>query len=202
MRLASARSCYLISLALSQQEVLRHSQSFQQRPAWMRTDLVCRMESQPQFHLYNMLHFLSGIQARILRYAMVNFIFREEPAGHVRHTILSAHLAQTPAFCDFLRTIAMVFNPANTCIPLALSRFPDTRSMTQTAHNIARGTDQVFYEWLDANASLRDNFDRGMEGISRGGQRLQDTDLRAYPWNSLPESATIVDVGGSGRFQE
>lgn len=43
-----------------------------------------------------------------------------------------------------------------------------------------------------------------MEGISRGGQRLQDTDLRAFPWadaDVLPPTATVVDVGGSrGHF--
>lgn len=41
-----------------------------------------------------------------------------------------------------------------------------------------------------------------MEGISRGGQRLQDTDLRAFPWSTLlPADATVVDVGGSrGHF--
>lgn len=41
-----------------------------------------------------------------------------------------------------------------------------------------------------------------MEGISRGGQRLQDTDLRAFPWAAaLPSNATVVDVGGSrGHF--
>lgn len=41
-----------------------------------------------------------------------------------------------------------------------------------------------------------------MEGISRGGQRLQDTDLRAFPWTAaLPATATVVDVGASrGHF--
>lgn len=39
---------------------------------------------------------------------MINHLFREEPAGYVRHTPLSAHLAQSPAFCDFLCTLATV----------------------------------------------------------------------------------------------
>ncbi|KAH8891978.1 S-adenosyl-L-methionine-dependent methyltransferase [Thozetella sp. PMI_491] len=135
---------------------------------------------------------------RIVRYTMLNFVFREEPVGHVCHTALSAHLAQAPNFCDFLRTIAAVFGPANSCLPIALKNFPQTQSMTQAAHNIARGTRQTFYEWLDARPHLRDNFDVGMEGISRGGQRLQDTDLRAYPWHALPPNARVVDMGGSG----
>ncbi|KAK8064425.1 S-adenosyl-L-methionine-dependent methyltransferase [Apiospora phragmitis] len=59
---------------------------------------------------------------RILRFAMINLLFREQPAGHVRHTPLSAHLAQSPTFCDFLRTIAAVFNPATASLPAALSR--------------------------------------------------------------------------------
>ncbi|KAK6860651.1 hypothetical protein PG995_004287 [Apiospora arundinis] len=137
---------------------------------------------------------------RILRYAMINHIFREEPAGHVCHTPLSTHLAQSPVFCDFLRTLANVFHPACASLPTALSRWPQTRSMTEAAHGVARQTDLTFYDWLERkeNAALRLNFDKGMEGISRGGQRLQDTDLRAYPWGKLPEGAMVVDVGGSG----
>ncbi|KAK8103563.1 uncharacterized protein PG998_010596 [Apiospora kogelbergensis] len=137
---------------------------------------------------------------RILRYVMINHIFREAPAGRVRHTPQSAHLAQSPAFCDFLRTIAAVFLPACAAVPAALARWPRTRATTEAAHGAARRTDAAFYDWLDRdeNAALRRNFDRGMEGISRAGQRLQDTDLRAYPWGALPAAAAVVDVGGFG----
>ncbi|KAK7999440.1 hypothetical protein PG990_012040 [Apiospora arundinis] len=137
---------------------------------------------------------------RVLRYAMINHIFRENPAGRVRHTPLSTHLAQSPVFCDFLRTLANVFHPACASLPTALGRWPRTLSMTEAAHGVARQTDLTFYDWLEKeeNAALRLSFDKGMEGISRGGQRLQDTDLRAYPWGKLPEGAVLVDVGGSG----
>lgn len=141
---------------------------------------------------------------------MTNFIFREQPPGHLRHTALSAHLSRSPSTVAFQRTLATVFNPANACIPTALRSNPATASLTQTAHNAARATALPFYAWLDSTADtaadrgpdLRAVFDTGMEGISRGGQRLQDTDLRAYPWASiLPPDATVVDVGGSrGHF--
>ncbi|POS80295.1 hypothetical protein DHEL01_v201311 [Diaporthe helianthi] len=158
---------------------------------------------------------------RILRYATTNYIFREQPPGHIRHTTLSAHLARLPATVAFQRVLATVFNPANASLPAALRRHPNTASMTRTAHNEARGTELGFYAWLDtaqgpydddeddddekgasASMSLRAVFDAGMEGISRGGQRLQDTDLRAFPWATvLPRDATVVDVGGSrGHF--
>ncbi|KAG6354068.1 hypothetical protein INS49_005039 [Diaporthe citri] len=145
---------------------------------------------------------------RILRYAMTNFIFREQPPGQVRHTALSAHLSRSPPTVAFQHTLATVFNPANACLPTALRANPSTASLTQTAHNAARGTAEPFYAWLDAagglgsGPDLRAVFDRGMEGISRGGQRLQDTDLRAFPWGAvLPPDATVVDVGGSrGHF--
>lgn len=104
-----------------------------------------------------------------------------------------------------------MFNPANACLPAALRASPATASLTRTAHNAARATPEPFYAWLDnaaaagglgAGPNLRAVFDRGMEGISRGGQRLQDTDLRAFPWGAvLPPGATVVDVGGSrGHF--
>lgn len=139
---------------------------------------------------------------------MTNFIFREHPPGQVRHTALSAHLSRSPPTVAFQRTLATVFNPANACLPTALRASPATASLTRTAHNAARRTPEPFYAWLDAAAGLgagpdlRAVFDRGMEGISRGGQRLQDTDLRAFPWcDVLPPTATVVDVGGSrGHF--
>lgn len=139
---------------------------------------------------------------------MTNFIFREQPPGQVRHTSLSAHLSRSPSTVAFQRTLAMVFNPANACLPTALRADSSTASLTRTAHNAARGTPNPFYAWLDGTAGsvtdmdLRGIFDLGMEGISRGGQRLQDTDLRAFPWGRLlPPNATVVDVGGSrGHF--
>ncbi|KAK0719485.1 S-adenosyl-L-methionine-dependent methyltransferase, partial [Lasiosphaeris hirsuta] len=134
---------------------------------------------------------------RILRYAIVNFIFREEPIGHVRHTLLSAHLAHSPNFNVFLQTISRVFAETNAAIPDALRRWPSTAAKNETAHNVARATDATFYGWMDANQPIRDIFDKGMEGVSKEGQRLQDTDIRAYPWDQLPSNATVVDVGGS-----
>lgn len=140
---------------------------------------------------------------------MTNFIFREQPPGQVRHTTLSAHLSRSPSTVAFQRTLAMVFNPANVCLPTALRANPATVTLTQTAHNAARATPKPFYTWLDGSTAgsgpgsdLRGIFDLGMEGISRGGQRLQDTDLRAFPWATvLPPGATVVDVGGSrGHF--
>ncbi|KAK8017051.1 hypothetical protein PG993_015240 [Apiospora rasikravindrae] len=113
---------------------------------------------------------------------MINLIFREEPVCHVRHTPLSAHLAQSSAFCDFSRTLASGLNPANASLPVALSRLPQTRPMTESAHVLARHTDLAFYDLVEReeNAGLRGSFDKGMEGISRGGQCLQDTDLRVF----------------------
>lgn len=141
---------------------------------------------------------------------MTNFIFREQPPSQVRHTALSAHLSRSPSTVAFQRTLATVFNPANACLPTALRANPSTASLTQTAHNAARGTADPFYAWLDATGclgsgagpDLRAVFDYGTEGISRGGQRLQDTDLCAFPWGAaLPPDATVVDVGGSrGHF--
>lgn len=125
-------------------------------------------------------------KARILRYAMTNFIFREEPAGQVRHTALSAHLSRSPATVAFQRTLATVFNPANACIPAAVRSSPATASLTQTAHK-ARPRDVLSMPFCAV-------FDRGMEGTSRGGQRLQDTDLRAYPW-----AAGALPPQGDGR---
>lgn len=38
----------------------------------------------------------SNVLRRILKYAMTNFIFREEPPGVVRHSLLSKRLAEDP----------------------------------------------------------------------------------------------------------
>jgi hypothetical protein len=137
----------------------------------------------------------------VIRYAMVNFIFREEPVGHVRHTYLSAHLARSPNFNIFVQTVSHVFSLTNAALPLAFRQWPNTAVQTETAHNVAQQTDLGFYRWMDANPSIRDMFDKGMVGVSQEGQRLQNTDIRAYPWDKLPENATIVDIGGGCEFK-
>ncbi|KAK0649808.1 S-adenosyl-L-methionine-dependent methyltransferase [Cercophora newfieldiana] len=137
-----------------------------------------------------------GRLVRVIRYAVVNFIFREEPVGHVRHTYLSAHLARSPNFNIFVQTVSHVFSLTNAALPLAFRRWPNTAVQTETAHNVAQQTELSFYRWMDANPSMRDMFHKGMVGVSQEGQRLQDVDIRAYPWDKLPENATVVDIGG------
>ncbi|KAI1295724.1 S-adenosyl-L-methionine-dependent methyltransferase [Xylaria venustula] len=141
--------------------------------------------------------------ARIIRYAITNFVFREPQPNIIAHTALSAALARDPGFATYLRLCFVDLAQINVALPSALQRWPDSDSVTQCAVNAAFETDQSFFAWLSADPARRERFDGGMAGFSGGNGdsiaagRSSKADLAAFPWGDvLPPDAVVVDVGG------
>ncbi|KAI9674802.1 MAG: hypothetical protein M1817_001706 [Caeruleum heppii] len=136
---------------------------------------------------------------RILRYAFTNYIFTESPEGHVSHSAISATLARDPKFATFLQLVVVdLFPPASRLVE-SLVQHPFSERPTETAMNIAFDTKDVFFSWLKEDIARQERFNIGMAGFSDGGDRPQNVDVAAYPWQDLPKGSTVVDVaGGSG----
>ncbi|RYO90658.1 hypothetical protein DL766_002873 [Monosporascus sp. MC13-8B] len=139
--------------------------------------------------------------ARIVRYAMTNFIFREPSPGRIAHTSVSATLARDPQFATFLRLVMVDLAPIAVALPVALRRWPQSDAPTECGVNAAFDTDEPFFKWLSRDAGRQARFDEGMAGFSSAdgsaGDRPQTVDVAAYPWGTaLPPNATVVDVGG------
>ncbi|KAL7621042.1 hypothetical protein AAE478_008354 [Parahypoxylon ruwenzoriense] len=139
--------------------------------------------------------------ARIIRYAVTNFIFYEPSLGYVAHTAISAALARDPQFATFLRLVLVDLAPISVSLPRALCRWPHSEEPTECAVNAAFDTKDPFFKWLSRDTGRQARFDEGMAGFSGAGgdtgDRSQNVDVTAYPWGTaLPPDAKVVDVGG------
>ncbi|KAI1427081.1 S-adenosyl-L-methionine-dependent methyltransferase [Xylaria sp. FL1777] len=139
--------------------------------------------------------------ARIVRYAITNFIFCEPQPNYIAHTALSAALARDPQFATYLRLCLVDLAPVNVALPRALRMWPESESVTECGVNAAFNTNEPFFKWLSRDATRQARFDQGMVGFSTGdggaAGRSSNTDIAAYPWGTaLPANAVVVDVGG------
>lgn len=139
--------------------------------------------------------------ARILRYAMTNFIFYEPEPNYIAHTMLSATLAREPSFATFLRLVLVDLAPIAVALPSALRKWPQSEAPIECGVNAAFNTNDPFFKWLSRNEMRQARFDAGMVGFStsegQAGGRPDNVDVAAYPWGEvLPSNASVVDVGG------
>ncbi|KAI0415687.1 S-adenosyl-L-methionine-dependent methyltransferase [Xylaria grammica] len=136
--------------------------------------------------------------ARIVRYAITNFVFHEPEPNYIKHTPLSAALARDPAIATFFRFSVTDIAPIAVALPRALLKWPQTESITECAFNAAFDTDEPFFAWLGRDATRQARFDQGMAGFSGAVVgRSSNVDIAAYPWGTaLPPNALVVDVGG------
>ncbi|KAI0535311.1 S-adenosyl-L-methionine-dependent methyltransferase [Xylaria digitata] len=139
--------------------------------------------------------------ARIVRYAITNFVFSEPEPNYIAHTPLSAALMRDPQFATYLRLSLVDLAPIAVALPQALRKWPMTESVTECAVNAAFDTNDSFFEWLSRDTARQARFDQGMAGFSRGdgtaAGRSSNVDIAVYPWGTtLPPDAVVVDVGG------
>ncbi|KAI0402485.1 S-adenosyl-L-methionine-dependent methyltransferase [Xylaria palmicola] len=139
--------------------------------------------------------------ARIVRYAMTNFVFCEPEPNYIAHTALSAALARDTQFATYLRLNLLDLAPIAVALPAALRRWPRTEAITECAVNAAFDTADPFFSWLSRDAARQARFDQGMAGLSgvdgEAAGRSGSVDVAAYPWGTaLPRDALVVDVGG------
>ncbi|KAI1748151.1 S-adenosyl-L-methionine-dependent methyltransferase [Xylaria castorea] len=138
--------------------------------------------------------------ARIVRYAITNFIFHEPNPGHIAHTALSATIARSPQLTAFLRLALLDLAPITAAVPRALRKWPQTEATNECAVNAAYDTEDPFFQWLSRDKTRQERFDQGMVGLSsvegKTAGRSSNIDIAAYPWGTLPSDAVVVDVGG------
>lgn len=125
--------------------------------------------------------------------------FRHPPSLHPLTTnITSSHLPQL----TFPLPIQLTTPQAASQTIHALTTNPSASEPTQTGFCAANNTTDIepMFATLGASPSRAKRFGGAMASLTSGvGYELSHL-LTAYPWTSLPRTATIVDVGGSHGF--
>jgi 6-hydroxytryprostatin B O-methyltransferase len=134
---------------------------------------------------------------RILRLLMTCHIFHEPQEGAVAHTpdsklLLDEHIeAMVGYWTDESFRAAAFFSSA-------AEKWPESQERNDTALNMAFDTRLPKFDFFDAEPWRARRFRKAMAGMTRGDRFRLEHLVNGFSWASLPDGATVVDVGGGG----
>lgn len=132
----------------------------------------------------------------IIRMAMTNTLFREQPDGkHVRHSATSALLARNGDVYAYAKYMCAKSAPTAMHMAAAHQRWgPATMRTYETAYNIAFDTDLPFFEHLARDEAKMDEFARYMRNV-RSSEGIDLKHLVAgFTWQDIRDGGVVVDV--------
>ena len=139
----------------------------------------------------------------IIRMAMTNALFREEPDGRsVGHSATSALLARDDDMYAYASYMCTRSAPTALHLAAAQKRWgSDTMRTYETAYNLAFNTDLPFFDHLGRNEVKMGEFARYMRQV-RSSEAVDIKHLVAgFKWQDIPDGGTVVDVSVQSCFQ-
>lgn len=134
---------------------------------------------------------------RIARMAILHGFLNEPVEGELAHSASSSLLVADPKLVDWVLFMAEATALGAAKLVEATDRWGDTMSKTQTAFNIAKDTDLPFFDYLAQTPELRIKFAAYMKNVTAAEGTKNEHLFAGFAWDSLPQGATVVDVGGS-----
>lgn len=138
---------------------------------------------------------------RFLQHAMMRRMFREEPAGQVRHTALSRMLVERPGSFDVLGNMMEEFCPAGTKVLDAMDKPGwSVEEPTYTGFSLYHGTALPVYLDLSRDPERLRRFGSATQFLSAAPEYDLKHFVNGYDWGELDNRtgtpATVVDMGG------
>lgn len=137
----------------------------------------------------------------IIRMAMTNTLFREQPDGkHVCHSATSALLARNSDVYAYANYMCAKSAPTAMHMAAAHQRWGPTSMRTyETAYNIAFDTDLPFFDHLGRDEAKMDEFARYMRNVrSSEGIDLKHL-VTGFTWQDIRDGGVVVDVSTLSR---
>ncbi|KAL4758758.1 O-methyltransferase [Aspergillus foveolatus] len=142
----------------------------------------------------------SGAPERILRSAlglvMGSGLFEEPEAGCVGHSMVSRQIALDESLSHWAQYISSTIIPTAAKHLEAIEKWPGSRQVNETAHNIAFGHKLSYFDFVSQDTSRGAQFARTMQAISSTSAFDSGHLMRSYDWGLLGEGV-VVDMGGS-----
>ena len=133
----------------------------------------------------------------VSRMAMLNGFLSEPQVGQVAHSPISALLVKNPSYMNWARWMVNYSVPTAYKLYEATKRWGTTEAKNETAFNLAMGTDRPFFDLLRTDLEMNTMFSGYMRIVTSSEGASLNHLVRGFDWASLPDGATIVDVGGS-----
>lgn len=140
-----------------------------------------------------------GHLRRILRFAMLNRLFREPEPGMVAHTPSSRLLVTSEQVKAWVGYRTEETAPAAFKVAEAHERWgPNAQEREQTPFSLAHSDGKLSrFDWLAQNKDKEERFALLMRTLqNHEGWKLEHV-TSGYPWGDLGRNAKIVDIGGN-----
>jgi 6-hydroxytryprostatin B O-methyltransferase len=129
----------------------------------------------------------------IARMAMTNNLFCEPEPGRIAHTATSALFVTSTTFHDWAIFMADKSALCASKMLEASKKWPKSLAKNNTGFNIAYNTDLSFFDWLNTEPEMREDFVKYMQLIRNSEGMALNHLLGGFDWASLGK-ATVVDV--------
>lgn len=132
----------------------------------------------------------------IIRMAMTNTLFREQPDGQsVRHSATSGLLSRNDDVYAYATYMCAKSAPTAMHMTAAHQRWgPDSTRTYETACNIAFDTDLPLFDYFARDEAKMEEFARYMRSV-RSSEAVDIKHLVAgFAWQDIPDGGTVVDV--------
>lgn len=132
----------------------------------------------------------------IVRMAMTNTLFREQPDGkHVGHSATSALLARNGDMYAYAAYMCAKSAPTAMNMAAAHQKWgPGSMRTNETAYNVAFDTDLPFFDHISQDEAKMAEFAGYMQSVrSSDGVDLKHL-VASYEWQDICESGVVVDV--------
>ncbi|KAL7623779.1 hypothetical protein AAE478_005332 [Parahypoxylon ruwenzoriense] len=135
----------------------------------------------------------------IVRMAMTNTLFREQPDGkHISHSATSALLARNGDLYAYATYMCAKSAPTAMHMAAAHQKWgPASMRTYETAYNVAFDTDLPFFDHISRDEAKMAEFARYMRNVrSSEGVDLKHL-VAGFTWQDIGDGGVVVDVGGS-----
>ncbi|KAK1757018.1 S-adenosyl-L-methionine-dependent methyltransferase [Echria macrotheca] len=134
---------------------------------------------------------------KLLRHAIAHKIFREPRPGVVAHSAASRALAEDAELHNWVEYATHELWLAAYHTPDAMQKFPGSGEPNETGFAVANNTDKSLFAFFSDHPDRLARFAAVMRFVTKRPELGPELVVDAFPWASLPEGGTVVDVGGS-----
>ncbi|KAL4788898.1 O-methyltransferase-domain-containing protein [Aspergillus venezuelensis] len=138
-----------------------------------------------------------GALKSVARMSMTSGLFAEPTPNEIAHSPTSAMIALNPNLLLWAEFMTEVGVPTASAFADATQRWPGSLCNTETAYNLAFGTELPLFEHLKTLPTRTEQFAGYMKSVTNSeGTSLKHL-VSGYDWAALSQDALVVDVGGS-----
>lgn len=124
---------------------------------------------------------------------MTSRMFEEPEPGLVAHSPVSRQMAADDSFAHWVQYISNTIIPTAAKHMEATEKWPNSKEVNNTAHNIAFNHDLSYFDFVSQDAGRAIEFARTMQAVSSTSCFDNSLLVKSYDWASIGEGL-VVDV--------